>query len=619
MCEGAAEDYEMMLVELAAPIHAVASPPASSEQGSSTSSLISAAAKEDTHMRGAGRRIIRTCAAKDDSKNWRHFNIWQEESDGWESKGCRAVPPLACHPVRRTDEDAATEQLKSWLATCDTVHGCVPAQGARAPTRLIKVSENQVRLTQTTGELMRYTTLSHRWASDERFTLTRDTASAWMDSDIPWDTIPKTYRDAIEVTRRLGIGYIWIDTMCIQQDDAADWRRESTQMKAVYGGSYLNIAAVCAAGSHGGLFASSGLVDEFKTHEVPEPGALRIRQQPHYTHISFGSNYGGSSFLLGRGWVLQERVLAPRVVYFDQDELKWECYGGVDCLCGGMLIISNFNFDYREALGMTKGRSQHESNDSNQAPEEEKRLPMQWMRVAERYSQARLSYDSDRVIALAGIAEQALVTGRGGKYLAGHWERDLAHQLCWEVRDTHRRPAAYLAPTWSWLSVFGRLGFSNRMDYQCWASTIDARITQVECTLVDDTHETGPVKGGFLKVDGKVIEFDTRMTDPGSATTPQTFSLTHGESETTLSYGIEVDYIMTEASASQLKKLLFLYWGEMWPYRKTFLVLRDAENVEEHAGKYERLGIIWYEGEADQQEFDQLMGWAQAREGIVIV
>lgn len=162
MCEGAAEDYEMMLVVLEAPIHAVASPPASSEQGSSTSSLISAAAKEDTRMRGAGRRIIRTCAAKDGSENWRHFNIWQEESDGWESKGCRAVPPLACHPVRRTDEDAATEQLKSWLATCDTVHGCVPAQGARAPTRLIKVSENQVRLTQTTGELMRYTTLSHR-------------------------------------------------------------------------------------------------------------------------------------------------------------------------------------------------------------------------------------------------------------------------------------------------------------------------------------------------------------------------------------------------------------------------------------------------------------------------
>ncbi|KXJ87106.1 HET domain-containing protein [Microdochium bolleyi] len=484
------------------------------------------------------------------------------------------------------------------------------------------VSENQVRVVQTASELMRYTTLSHRWGNNERFTLVKKNAAEWASADIPWDTIPRTYRDAITVTRKLGVGYIWIDTMCIMQDDAEDWRHESTRMKDVYGGSYLNIAAVCAAGSHGGLFASSNLVEEFKTHDVPEQGEgsveatatttttssgkgkLRIRQQPHFTHTSFGSNYGGSSFLLGRGWVLQERLLAPRVVYFDQDELKWECYGGVDCLCGGMLVISNFSLEHRKSLGKWK----------------EIHLPMQWMRIAERYSQCRLTFDVDRMIALAGIAEQAQKTGRGGKYLAGHWERDLAHQLCWEVLDTHRKPASmYIAPSWSWLSVFGRIGFSNRMDYQCWASTIDVRITQVEVTLEDEARETGPVTGGFLKVDGRVVEFDTRMTDPGSSSEPQTFSLTHREMETTLDYGVEVDYVMTEASAQKLETLLLLYWGEMWPHRKTFLVLRHAENAKEHTGKYERVGMIWFEGEADQPDFDQLMEWSQHREGIVIV
>ncbi|KAH7041521.1 HET domain-containing protein [Microdochium trichocladiopsis] len=473
------------------------------------------------------------------------------------------------------------------------------------------VPSDEVRVVQTDGELVRYTTLSHRWGNNEEFTLVKKNMAAWSANDIPWDTIPRTYGDAIEVTRKLGVDYIWIDTMCIVQDDADDWRYESTRMKAVYGGSYLNIAAECAAGSHGGLFVSSGLVEEFKTYEVPEgekgsstKGNLRIRQQPHFTHNPFGSNYRDSSLLLGRGWVLQERLLAPRVVYYDQHELKWECYGGTDCLCGGMLAISNFSLEHRESLGFS-----------------EKKLPIQWMRIVERYSTCLLTFDSDRMIALAGIAEQAYKTGRGGKYLAGLWEQDLAHQLCWQVQDTHRKPTSmYIAPSWSWLSVVGCIWFSNRMDYHCGASEIDVRITQVEVTLADETCETGPVTGGFLKVDGKVVEFDTSIGYPGSSSVPQRFWLTHRETGTTLHYGMEADYIMAEASAKNLETLLLLYWGKIWENRKTFLVLRHAENAKEHAGKYEKLGTYWYiDGEEHDHEFDQLMGWSQHKEGLVII
>ncbi|KAH7021358.1 heterokaryon incompatibility protein-domain-containing protein [Microdochium trichocladiopsis] len=634
MCPGADADFEAMLIELQTPTIAM----------------------------GDRRRTVCACAAKDGSQNWRHFNVWRDYADGndedqdaaagWKGKGCRAIPPLVNHPVRRTDGPDALEQLKGWLAICDAEHGCVPSQGSRAPTRLVKVAGGRVRVVEdVAGELVQYTTLSHRWGNNEQFTLTRGKKAEMMETDIPWDSIPRTYRDAIEVTRGLGVDYIWIDTMCIVQDDAEDWRRESGRMKAVYGGSFLNIAAVCAAGSHGGLFASSKLVEDFVTHDVAEEvegegedtmqedqgdgaggstatvlqkGTLRIRQQPHFTHTSYGSNYRTNSFLLGRGWVLQERLLAPRVVYYDQDELKWECYGGTDCLCGGMLVIANFSTEYRDSLGMFKG-SRHKralggGGDETEEDGNSKPLPIQWMRIAERYSQAQLSFDSDRMIALAGIAEQALRTGRGGKYLAGHWEKDLAHQLCWEVRGTHRRPASmYIAPTWSWMSIFGSIGFSNRMDYQCWGSTISARITQAECVLADESRETGPVTDGFIRVDGKVVEFDARMTDAGSASVPQTFGLTHRQSETMLKYGIEVDYIMSEKQVSTVDKLFFLYWGQMWPHRETFLVLRRAEDGKKHPGKFERIGIIWYEGDSGQHEFSQLMDWAEMKTDIVIV
>ncbi|KXJ94853.1 heterokaryon incompatibility protein-domain-containing protein [Microdochium bolleyi] len=501
------------------------------------------------------------------------------------------------------------------------------AEGAPAPTRLICVADNQVRIVKTGGAVLRYTTLSHRWGHNEQFKLLKATEES-MARDIPWDTIPKTFRDAMNLTRQLGVDHIWIDTICIMQDDPDDWRFEATRMKDVYSSSHLNIAANHSLGSNGGLYADRQTAGDFPICIMAEAGSkdspqstLCIRQLPKESHAAYSTDDIKTddlaySPLLGRGWILQERVLSPRMVYYDSQELKWECRGGCDCLCGGMITMAGFVVAYRNALGISR-------RDAVLPPLQQNYyyLPIRWMLIAERYSMCDLTFVADRVIALAGVAEQALASDMPtGRYLAGAWEKDLANQLCWEVLDTHRKPQdVYLAPSWSWLSVVGRLRFPNRGEDEMCNQDIAVEITQAECTLVDDSRPTGPITDGFIKVNGNAMEFDVQVVDPGSVSEPQTFTLTHRERGRTLQNMFKPDYVMTTESASSLGTVTLLYWGYMPPNCDVMMVLWHANDKQRVEGKFERLGLIVYDLDKMLDECNEIRDWFEKREGLIIV
>ncbi|TGJ86908.1 hypothetical protein E0Z10_g1915 [Xylaria hypoxylon] len=371
---------------------------------------------------GNGRRVLRTRASHE-STDWRHFNFWREE-----------------HSEERTDSERSIEYLKDWIKVCDENHTCYSNDDPVLPSRVVSVADDCVRVIDAKDMRGRYMTLSHRWGANETFKLTRSNMNLMMDF-ISWESIPKTYQESIQVTRLLGIEYIWIDSLCIIQDDAEDWQREAGKMKSVYGNSYLNIAATEALDSNGELFRSGKLSAQYPARKVPRDSMIQIRPQPSQTHRHFGSNYFENSRppLLQRGWVLQERILSPRVVYYGAEEIQWECQAANDCQCGGMVVIANFKSGY------------HRSLKSDGVPP----LPYQWMRISEKYSSLQFTYGNDRLVALSGLADQGVQSGKGGKYLAGLWERNLAHQLCWQILNIHRKPDTYLAPSWSWLSVFG--------------------------------------------------------------------------------------------------------------------------------------------------------------------
>lgn len=139
--------------------------------------------------------------------------------------------------------------------------------------------------------------------------------------------LPKTFQDAVKVTRELGILYLWIDSLCIIQfgDNNEDWNIQSSQMGTVFSEAYCIIAATAAANSYAGF-----LERDVNTKNVYVQDALG-KQFYISTDIDNFDDDVGKSQLNTRAWVMQEGVLARRIIHFSANQTYWECSDGVYC------------------------------------------------------------------------------------------------------------------------------------------------------------------------------------------------------------------------------------------------------------------------------------------------
>jgi hypothetical protein len=227
--------------------------------------------------------------------------------------------------------------LNDWLHHCDKEHSCFPVDVNFTPTRLIDVGElgsDTVRLldhgqTQPARQEERYIALSHRWGSPQqhaKFCTYKSNIDGFK-RGIDVSQLPQTFQDAVMVTRGLGLRRLWIDSICIVQDDPDDWDTESKFMERVFSSSYCTIAASCASGSS----------DRFLKPR-PERGCAAM-QAPGGENATYYvcdaiddfRDHVDQSELNQRGWVLQERALSRRTIYFTEMQTYWECGGGVRC------------------------------------------------------------------------------------------------------------------------------------------------------------------------------------------------------------------------------------------------------------------------------------------------
>lgn len=147
------------------------------------------------------------------------------------------------------------------------------------------------------------------------------------------DALPKTFQDAITVTRKLGIQYLWIDSLCILQrtgrgDDREhkeDWERESLLMEKVFSSAYFTIAASCAQHRFDGFLKERNQRD-FVTMTAGDGAQFHVCQViDDFDHdVEQGE-------LNKRGWVLQERALSRRTIHFTETQTYWECGKGIKC------------------------------------------------------------------------------------------------------------------------------------------------------------------------------------------------------------------------------------------------------------------------------------------------
>jgi Heterokaryon incompatibility protein (HET) len=202
----------------------------------------------------------------------------------------------------------------------------------RLPTRLIDVGDDKhpsiLRLdTSKSRSSSKYIALSHRWGnpSAHRVFSTYRSNIRTLERHIDFDQLPQTFQDAVTTTRNLGVRYLWIDSLCIIQEDEEDWKAESKLMEDVFSFSYCTIAASTARGSD----------DGFIKPQSPRKCVRLQDSQGSTFYVCEAVDDFRSDVELGdlnkRGWVFQERALSRRTIYFTKTQVYWECGKGVQC------------------------------------------------------------------------------------------------------------------------------------------------------------------------------------------------------------------------------------------------------------------------------------------------
>jgi hypothetical protein len=260
-------------------------------------------------------------------------------------------------------------------------------------------------------------------------------------TEVPQGALQNVYRDAIAFCRRLGVRYIWIETLCIIQDDADDWESESTKMGAYYGQCYVCLAATSVS-SHDDRCSTSTSQRRF-TGDGVDGSPYSIWVGPATTHISDGKH--AEHFpLLTRAWVYQERRLSPRVLHFFHNEIFFECASMDVCECRRPPISTFIADTYWTKNQETYIAGHRLLFDIDESQDEKEHTKREWHAFVNGYSALDLTYAKDRLPALAGLAnltrrrrEAAQIPT--GRYLAGLWEAQLASDMAWPVGKTLSR------------------------------------------------------------------------------------------------------------------------------------------------------------------------------------
>jgi hypothetical protein len=224
--------------------------------------------------------------------------------------------------------------MREWIHCCDDTHDCYPKDLDSLPTRYLDISGSDsgtVRLVNLgrgyTGS-GRYAALSHRWGSPQLHAKFCTYKSNIEDLQRGFEItrLPKTFQDAVHVTRGLGLKRLWIDSLCIVQDDQDDWEAESKLMGRVFSSAYCTIAASCASGSSDGFLKPRPERRCVVMQGPPGDGTYCVCETIDDFHRDVDQGE-----LNQRGWVLQERALSRRTIYFTETQSYWECGGGVRC------------------------------------------------------------------------------------------------------------------------------------------------------------------------------------------------------------------------------------------------------------------------------------------------
>jgi hypothetical protein len=378
------------------------------------------------------------------------------------------------------------------------------------PPRLLRVEEHRFVLVDTDGlpKDLSYLALSYCWGSGRSLCTTSETVKSFRDG-IDFGIVPAVLLDAAEVTRKLGEEYIWIDRLCIQQDDPVDWQQHALIMARIYEQAELTIAAVTSSSVHESFLRPEDKEPrcERASRAVPWPskgkeqfGAIRIRVRPKSSDIGYWSSKGGQRLipidpypLDRRGWTYQERYLAQRSVRYEPHQVVWEC--------STAQILEKFPSDMLPPV-----------------------TRQGWPSSVQSFTERSLTVATDRSAAISGLASRHNKNSNEA-YLAGFWQNGtILSQLLWKATPASMGKFCEMhslsgAPSWSWLSIAQHVVYGKGQDK-------DEDFANIELMEID-VRPSGPnifgdvIWPGRLVMKAKLLDATLRCQQQNPASSKQ--------------------------------------------------------------------------------------------------
>ncbi|TGO60951.1 hypothetical protein BCON_0031g00290 [Botryotinia convoluta] len=385
------------------------------------------------------------------------------ESAKYSFEYAKFLMPHSVHPIQKSTDSIATFTLsKKWVTECIHKHQkCAMQLDSIMPSRLLEInvpkekSNCQMRLrTSSIPRGTQYTTLSHVWGSLNFVKLVKDNISDFQ-KDIPVSTLTKTFHDALKVTLEFGFHYLWIDSLCIIQDDVDDWKKESVRMASIYGGSSLNIAATGARDGNDGLFFDRNpnliqRVELMTDFDFEWGGSNGYKPKFFLADMNIYKRSCLESPLFQRAWTLQERLLSPRTLHFSKHQVILECHTRT--------YFETFDQAEDARFGTSSQLKDLHSGNFWYAA---------WNEIVKLYTRSRLTISSDKLVALSGIAKY-FANKYNAQYLSGIWKEHLPSALLWHgERNCRERHLPLRGPTWSWASVDTEIHYFHSRTLHC--------------------------------------------------------------------------------------------------------------------------------------------------------
>ncbi|EXJ96118.1 hypothetical protein A1O1_01244 [Capronia coronata CBS 617.96] len=405
--------------------------------------------------------------------------------------GVRTIDPRSVSTASKESFDLA----KQWIQDCTFNHmKCSVAEtnATWKPTHLLDVTVRGPRGSPGVklvdgifvDRLSDYVTLSHCWGKSKTVQLHKGTLAA-LRQGVGVASLPKTFADAAITAERLGFRYLWIDALCIMHDNEQAVLKEIAQMHRVYSEAALNLAADASREDTGGLICSRN-VSALQPCTVEINGLGIDDGMYKILRCTLWHDLVDSSPLSKRAWAFQERCLAKRTLHFTRNEVLWECQ---QMCCSEV---------FPKGLPATMGTPSTQESAETFSKRAHHQRHGTWHQLIKMYSTKQLTFSSDKLLAIAGLANQYMARNRlhDYDYLVGLWKPQLPHALLWRV-EQGRRPTKYRAPTWTWASIDGEVTYPEPAQ--------SARETCIEVIDLDMKYKPnnfGMVEGGKMKVRG---------------------------------------------------------------------------------------------------------------------